>query len=28
MFEAVHILDRGARKPSGSTMDLLNEVIS
>jgi asparagine synthetase B (glutamine-hydrolysing) len=28
LFEAVHILDRGARKPSGSTMDLLNEVIS
>ena len=27
MFEAVHILERGARKPSGSTMDLLNEVI-
>jgi asparagine synthase (glutamine-hydrolysing) len=27
LFEAVHILDRGARKPSGSTMDLLNEVI-
>jgi len=28
LFEAVHILDRGARKPSGSTVDLLNEVIS
>jgi asparagine synthetase B (glutamine-hydrolysing) len=27
LFEAVHILDRGARKPAGSTMDLLNEVI-
>ena len=27
LFEAVHILDRGARKPTGSTMDLLNEVI-
>jgi len=27
LFEAVHILDRGAQKPTGSTLDLLEEVI-
>lgn len=27
LFEAVHIFDRGSQKPTGSALDLLNEVI-
>ena len=27
LFEAVHILDRGVQKPTGSAFDLLDEVI-
>ena len=27
LFEAVHVLDRGAQKPTGSALDLLEEVI-